>query len=363
MRVRIHHLSMGFRSIRGHVSALKDISMEIENGEFFVLLGPSGSGKSTLLNLISGLETPTQGEIWFDGMLAASHAKGVCLSPKERNVAFVFQSYALYPHMNVFQNIAFPLKIRGTVRERIRESVERTASLLEISDLLSAKPGELSGGQRQRVAIARAIVRHPNIFLLDEPLSNLDPQLRLSMRTELKKIQRSLGVTTIYVTHDQTEAMSLGDRIAVLRSGEIEQIGTPDELYESPRNPFVAAFIGSPSMNLIRVPFSEEKGGFFILIAGNRLQIPQDKSGALKELNERECTLGIRPEHILITPKETDSSIETEVISVESLGRDKVILVARDDVRLYLLSDEKGIKEGDRIRIELDLNYAHIFKA
>jgi multiple sugar transport system ATP-binding protein len=225
MRVRIHHLSKGFRSIRGNVFALRDISMEIENGEFFVLLGPSGSGKSTLLNLISGLETPTHGEIWFDRMLVASHAKGVSLSPKERNVAFVFQSYALYPHMNVFENIAFPLKIRGTERGGIRESVERTASLLEISDLLSAKPGELSGGQRQRVAIARAIVRHPNIFLLDEPLSNLDPQLRLSMRTELKKIQRSLGVTTIYVTHDQTEAMSLGDRIAVLRNGEIEQTG------------------------------------------------------------------------------------------------------------------------------------------
>jgi multiple sugar transport system ATP-binding protein len=326
------------------------------------LLGPSGSGKSTLLNLISGLETPTHGEIWFDRMLVASQEKGVCLSPKERNVAFVFQSYALYPHMNVFENIAFPLKIRGTKRERIRESVERTASLLEISDLLSSKPGELSGGQRQRVAIARAIVRHPNIFLLDEPLSNLDPQLRLSMRTELKKIQRSLGVTTVYVTHDQTEAMSLGDRIAVLRNGEIEQIGTPDELYERPQNPFVAGFIGSPSMNLIRVSFREEKGKFFVLIAGIRLRMPQDKSSTLKDLNERECILGIRPEHILIKPKKTETSIETEVISLESLGRDKVLLVAKDDCRLYLLSDEKGFKEGDRIRIELDLNHAHIFK-
>ena len=227
MRLLIDSLAKRYKSLRGPVFALNGVSLEIEDGEFFVLLGPSGSGKSTLLNLISGLEKPTMGDIWFDGSLVASGSKKVFWSPRDRNVAFVFQSYALYPHLNVFENIAFPLRIKGVKKAQVKRAVEETASKLEISGLLCAKPGELSGGQRQRVAIARAIVRRPSTFLLDEPLSNLDPQLRFTMRSELKDLQRNLGITTVYVTHDQIEAMSLGDRIAVLRDGGIEQIGAP----------------------------------------------------------------------------------------------------------------------------------------
>ncbi|MGD2073839.1 MAG: ATP-binding cassette domain-containing protein, partial [Gammaproteobacteria bacterium] len=224
-------------------TAVRDISLTIGDGEFFILVGPSGCGKSTLLNMIVGLENVTEGEVRVGGQRMNE------VDAKDRNMAMVFQSYAIYPHMTVRENMAFPLRLAKVPKSQIAERVKRAAEILELSPLLDRKPASLSGGQRQRVAMGRAMVREPQAFLLDEPLSNLDAKLRVQMRTEIARLQRRLGTTTLYVTHDQTEAMTLGDRIAVLRRGELQQVGTPRELYERPRNLFVAGFIGSPAMN------------------------------------------------------------------------------------------------------------------
>lgn len=341
MKLRLINLTKKFMSLRGIVTAVNDIELEIKEGEFFVLLGPSGCGKSTVLNLVAGLEKPTSGEIWFGERLAASGEKRICLTPKERNVAFVFQSYALYPHLSVFENIAFPLRVTGEDTARIKESVERVGSMLRISNLLAVRPGELSGGQRQRVAIARAIVRHPNIFLLDEPLSNLDAQLRASTRDELKRLQRELGVTTIYVTHDQVEALTLGDRIALLKDGRLEQIGTPEELYEKPVNVFAAKFIGSPSMNIF-------------------------ESGS--------STFGIRPEDIHITRLDSfpqmgegngvfhvDRPFKAKIDLIESMGRERLIHLVVGGQRFSALTADARFKEGELVELELDLKKLHIF--
>ncbi len=236
---------------RGRIRALATLDLTVEPGAFFVLVGPSGCGKSTLLNIIAGIENPSAGDIWIGDRQVMSVAAKKFLPPRRRDVAMVFQSYALYPHMTVFANIAFPLKIAGVDRRDIDNRVRAAAATLEIENLLDARPAELSGGQRQRVALGRAIVRRPRVLLLDEPLSNLDALLRTSMRGELKQIQRRLAVTTIYVTHDQTEAMTLGDRIAVLKDGRLQQTGTPEEIYHRPANSFVAGFIGTLPMNLL----------------------------------------------------------------------------------------------------------------
>ncbi len=225
--------------------AVRDASFTVHDGELFILVGPSGCGKSTLLNLIVGLESPTAGELYLDGRPLSG------VDPKDRDMAMVFQSYALYPHLTVADNLAFPLKLRGLPKAEIQSRVSETAALLGIGDLLGRRPQNLSGGQRQRVAMGRAMVRRPKVFLLDEPLSNLDAQLRALMRVELASLQRRLGTTTVYVTHDQTEAMTLGDRVAILRAGEVQQVGTPREVYARPANLFVASFIGTPTMNLI----------------------------------------------------------------------------------------------------------------
>ena len=371
MNLKLINLTKKFFSLRGEIIALEDINLEIQDKEFFVLLGPSGCGKSTLLNLIAGLEKPTTGEIWYDNRLVASAKKRVFHTPKERNVAFVFQSYALYPHLNVFENIAFPLRIVRTKKSIIKEAVEKVAFTLEISTLLPAKPGELSGGQRQRVAIARAIVRHPTVFLLDEPLSNLDAQLRVVMRAELKNLQRKLGITTIYVTHDQVEAMTLGDRIAILRDGKLEQIGTPNELYERPINTFVATFIGSPPMNLLETSFIEQEGIFYVIIGDRKVRMPEDKTKDLKKLKEKSCILGIRPEHIYISrvsmrsgetsPSKASQTFKAKIGSLEPLGREMLVHILLDNYRLSVLTGETGFKEGEIVDIELDLRKAHIF--
>ena len=236
--VSLRNITKKFFTVRrGTVEALKGINIEIEAGSFFVLLGPSGCGKSTLLNIIAGIERPSEGEIDFGNKTVVSVKQKIFLSPRERDVAMVFQSYALYPHLSVRENISFPLKIAKMNKIEIEKKVGKAADILEINEILEAKPGELSGGQRQRVALGRAIVREPNVLLLDEPLSNLDAMLRITMRSELKAIQRELNLTTIYVTHDQTEAMSLGDSIAVLKEGKVQQIGTPYEVYSKPGEP------------------------------------------------------------------------------------------------------------------------------
>jgi len=364
MRIQLIGLSKEFVSARGSTFAAKEIDLEILEGEFFVLLGPSGCGKSTVLNLIAGLEKPTRGEIRFDDRLVACAERKVFVTPRERNIAMVFQSYALYPHLSVSGNIAFPLEIAGEEKKAIREAVEGVASMLGITDLLAARPGELSGGQRQRVAIARALVRHPAVFLMDEPLSNLDAQLRASTRTELKGLQRRLGITTVYVTHDQVEAMSLGDRIAVLRGGRLEQVGMPDELYENPLNTFVASFIASPPMNLLKVRLEHEGGRCLVRMGDRELTVPAGVAALFEGLEPGEWILGIRPEHIRIRPDDGSQVIKGQVQIVESIGREILLHVAIGTQKLLVLTDERRFTEahpGDWLEVELDLKRAHIF--
>ena len=362
MKVFLKNLTKRFLSLRGETQAVNKIDLEIKDKEFFVLLGPSGSGKSTLLNLIAGLEKPSTGKILFNEKLVASSDERLFLTPRERNVAFVFQSYALYPHLNVFENIAFPLRVQKIRDDKIKESVKKAANTLEISDLLQDKPGELSGGQRQRVAIARAIVRQPSLFLLDEPLSNLDPQLRLSTRKELKDLQRKLGITTVYVTHDQLEAMSLGDRIAVLKDGRLVQVGTPEELYEKPVNTFVASFIGSPGMNLITTTFFEDNGVFWAHIGKEKLRMPENKNEKFWKLSSKKCVLGIRPEHISINPTKAEQGLKGKINSIEPLGRDELVYVSMDEVGFSVLMGKKDLKVGDMVEVEFEIGKVHVFE-
>lgn len=362
MKVRIVNLTKKFFSLRGEIVVLNNISLEIRDKEFFVLLGPSGCGKTTVLNLVAGLDRPNGGEIFFEDMLVASAQRKVFLTPKERNIAFVFQSYALYPHLNVFENIAFPLRIVGTKDHIVKEAVKKAASTLEISNLLLVKPAELSGGQRQRVAIARAIVREPNIFLLDEPLSNLDAQLRIFMRAELKNLQKRLGITTIYVTHDQVEAMSMGDRVALLTKARIEQLGTPQELYENPVNSFVGRFIGTPPMNLFRASLLDESGVYYIMAGRIKLKVSDEKIGALKKIKADHFTLGIRPEHILINPVKPIHPLKAKIRSLEPRGKEVLLHLILDEQRLSALSAYEGFKEDDIVNIDLNLKKSHIFE-
>lgn len=343
--IQIQDLSKEFFSLRGKTIALRDINLEIEQGTLFVLLGPSGCGKTTLLNIVAGLEKPTTGEIWIAERLAASSRKRTFLTPRERNVAMVFQSYALYPHLNVFENIAFPLKIAKRDKTEICRSVERVADMLEISHLLRSKPSELSGGQKQRVAIGRAIVRRPYLLLLDEPLSNLDAQLRVNMRGELKQLQRQLGVTTLYVTHDQTEAMTLGDRIAVIKDGELQQVGKPDDIYNNPENIFVARFVGTPPMNLLN---SE-----ILKVAERKLKISD-------RIAESEAILGVRPEHIRIN--DAEGIFHARISLIESLGVEALLHLQIEKYELLArVSGNSSFKEGDPVRVGFDKKNIHIF--
>ena len=298
--------------------AVNDVSLEIADGEFMILVGPSGSGKSTLLRMIVGLEDVTAGEVRIAGQRVNEKP------PRDRNLAMVFQNYALYPHLTVFENIAFPLRLRSLPEEEVRRRVAEAAGILELTDHLDRKPSQLSGGQRQRVAMGRAIVREADAFLFDEPLSNLDAQLRGQMRTEITRIQQRLGVTTVYVTHDQVEAMTLGDRVAVLRKGLLQQVDTPRALYERPVNLFVAGFIGSPSMNLI--PATLEGRRLVLPFAGFDLARDVAASG-------REVIAGIRPEHledaasIEPTARESGVTFEVKVEVVEWLGAEQFAYV------------------------------------
>lgn len=328
--------------------AVKDLSLTIADGEFVILVGPSGCGKSTTLNMIAGLEPITSGELRIAGERVNERA------PKDRDIAMVFQSYALYPHMTVRQNIAFPLMLAKTDKAEIAAKVEKTAKILDLNELLDRKPGQLSGGQRQRVAMGRAIVRSPKAFLMDEPLSNLDAKLRVQMRTEIARLQRRLGTTTVYVTHDQTEAMTLGDRVVVMLAGVAQQIGTPDELYNRPANLFVAGFIGSPAMNFF--PASITDVG--VELPFGEVVLPQEVSDRLARERPADIIVGVRPERI------GDASLldgyariraltfEVTVDLVESLGADKFVHFtlegagARAD-QLAELVDDSGLAENE----------------
>jgi multiple sugar transport system ATP-binding protein len=300
-------------------NAVRDASLVIHDGEFFILVGPSGCGKSTLLNMIVGLEEVSSGELRVDGRRVND------VDPRDRNMAMVFQNYALYPHLSVRENIAFPLRMKKLPAAEIERRVAETAAILELGELLERKPGSLSGGQRQRVAMGRAIVREPVAFLLDEPLSNLDARLRAQMRTEIARLQRRLGTTTIYVTHDQTEAMTLGDRVAVMRAGVIQQTGTPRELYERPRNLFVAGFLGSPAMNVLPAEFRD--GRIRLPLPGASLMPP---AGARLPADPGHLVAGIRPEHFQLAEAGVDvegepAGFEVNVEMAEWLGADLLV--------------------------------------
>ena len=338
--ISIKGISKEFHTLRGKVIALNNINLEVDPATFFVLLGPSGCGKSTLLNIVAGIEKPTAGEIQIGENPVVSAGKRIFLSPRERNVAMVFQSYALYPHLNVFDNIAFPLKIAKITKTDIRSQVERVAEILEIPQLLKAKPSELSGGQRQRVAIGRAIVRQPQVLLLDEPLSNLDAKLRVTMRAELKQLQRQLGMTTLYVTHDQVEAMNLGDEIAVMDDGQIMQVGSPIDIYHRPVNTFVASFVGTPAMNLLD---------------GSILQHAKKKLPIIREYNPDEILIGIRPEHIRICDENDPADFEAKITMIGSQGSENVLYLTIDSHTMIAKSSRMTAgTEGDIVAINFD---------
>jgi multiple sugar transport system ATP-binding protein len=325
--------SVGLRSVSkafsDEVEAVRDVSLEIRDGEFIVLVGPSGSGKSTLLRLIAGLERPTAGDILIGDRVVTT------LRPKSRDIAMVFQNYALYPHMNVRQNLAFSLEIRRVSKDEVERRVQDVARTLGLGTLLKRKPAELSGGQRQRVAMGRAMVRDPQVLLLDEPLSNLDAALRVEMRTELKRIHYAIGTTSVYVTHDQVEAMTLGDRVAVLRGGQLQQIATPLEIYRRPANVFVAAFIGSPAMNLVEATVSSDR-----FVAGG-YELPLPPGADLNAYEGRKVILGIRPNDFVDAGISGDHrpTIETVIDLVEELGPEVHLDVRLDPSR----TGEEGI--------------------
>ncbi len=302
--------------------AVKEVDLEMADGEFVVLVGPSGSGKSTVLRMIAGLEEITSGTIRIGERVVND------LSPTERDIAMVFQNYALYPHMTVFDNMAFALKLRKVPKDEIERRVRDAADLLSITELLGRKPRQLSGGQRQRVAMGRAIVREPKAFLMDEPLSNLDAKLRVQMRSEIARLHHRLGTSTVYVTHDQVEAVTMADRVAVLRDGELQQFGTPDELYEKPVNVFVAAFIGSPAMNLVAARVVSADGGVAVSFGSHRLELPPVVARSLAGHQDREVILGLRPEDIEdpeFAAFDGNARLEVTVDVVENLGAEKVV--------------------------------------
>lgn len=343
-KVTIKNIKKDFFTLRrGKIHALKDINLEIDAGSFFVILGPSGCGKSTLMNIIAGIEKPTSGEIIIGENTVVSVEKKINMTPKQRDAAMVFQSYALYPHMTVFENISFPLRIAKIPKEEIKGKVAEAAEMLEIHDLLNAKPSELSGGQRQRVALGRAIVRQPNVLLLDEPLSNLDALLRTSMRAQLKVLQKNIKVTTIYVTHDQIEAITLGDKVAVLNSGDVQQTGTPDEIYNNPANLFTAQFIGTPPMNIVD---------------GSKAPALLQK---LKLKSERfdKLLIGIRPENIHISNK---GLLEGKVNLVSNMGSENIIYVGTADTEILVKANkETEVKEGNNVKLNFERKNLFIF--
>jgi multiple sugar transport system ATP-binding protein len=290
--------------------AVNDLNLEVEDGEFMVLVGPSGCGKTTALRMVAGLEEITGGQLRIGDRVVND------VEPQKRDIAMVFQNYALYPHMSVFDNIAFPLESQRMPKSEIKERVQRTAGLLGLEEQLKRRPRNLSGGQRQRVAMGRAIVRQPQVFLMDEPLSNLDAKLRVQMRAEITRLQHELGVTTIYVTHDQVEAMTMGDRIAVMRKGVLQQHGKPEELYDHPANLFVATFIGSPAMNLFRGTLATENGGLTLVVGEQRLPLGARAVDALGAYRDRKVAVGIRPEHLL-DPATGDGALPRLRVDVE----------------------------------------------
>lgn len=315
-KVVCEHLEKRF----GQVVAIHDFNLDIQDNEFIVIVGPSGCGKSTLLRMIAGLERQTAGNIYIGGQLVNDRP------PRERNIAMVFQNYALYPHMNVYDNMAFALKMHHTPKEQIAARVKEAAAILGISEYLQRKPRELSGGQRQRVALGRAIVREPAVFLMDEPLSNLDAKLRVQMRTEITKLHKRLHATTVYVTHDQIEAMTMADRIVVMKDGVVQQIAPPQDIYDRPANQFVAGFIGTPPMNFLPCQVQPGEGGIRLVGSDLQLILPDSLTASLAPHVGKTLNLGIRPEHVALSPGETRHA--TAIVEVvEPMGAENFLHV------------------------------------
>ena len=344
-----------------NVTAVEDFNLEIKDKEFIVLVGPSGCGKSTTLRMIAGLEEISEGELIIDGRVVND------VAPKDRDIAMVFQSYALYPHMTVYENMAFSLKLKKVPKDEIDRKVREAAEILDITQYLGRKPKALSGGQRQRVAIGRAIVRDPKVMLMDEPLSNLDAKLRNQMRAEIIKLRERIDTTFIYVTHDQTEAMTLGDRIVIMKDGFIQQIGTPQEVFAHPYNLFVAGFIGSPQMNFFDAKLLKKDGKYAVELGSLIVELSEDKQAALTANNveEQEVTLGVRPEHISLA----DSGIEAKIdvgemmgstvhLHVTAIGRDVVLVVSTMNMTGAEIAQ---LTAGTVVNFAFNGNICHVF--
>ena len=361
-----------YKRYPGGVVAVSDFNLEIKDKEFIIFVGPSGCGKSTTLRMVAGLEEISEGEIFIGDRLVND------VAPKDRDIAMVFQNYALYPHMTVYDNMAFGLKLRKTPKEEIKRRVEEAARILDIAHLLERKPKALSGGQRQRVALGRAIVREPKVFLLDEPLSNLDAKLRAQMRTEISKLHQRLGTTFIYVTHDQTEAMTMGTRIVVMKSGLIQQVDTPNTLYTRPCNLFVAGFIGSPQMNFIECKLLKEGNDFFVEFGSEdtktragikyKIKLPAEKNkdDVLLPYVDKEVIMGIRPENIHNEPglieEFKDGLIEADVEVTELMGAETYLYMNCEGQALNArVSPANTAKPGDRIEVAMETAKIHLF--
>lgn len=356
--LRIENLTKKY----GNVKALDDFSLEIKSGEFMVLLGPSGCGKTTAIRCIAGLIDPSNGQIYIDEELVND------IPPKSRDIAMVFQNYALYPHMSVYDNIAFPLKMRKKSKLYTEEKINEVANLLGVMDLLNRKPKELSGGQMQRVALGRALVREPKVFLMDEPLSNLDAKLRMYMRTEIKKLQKKVGITTLYITHDQIEAMSMADKIAVMNSGLLQQVGTPQEIYNRPSNTFVAGFVGSPSMNFLECNLIKHTTTIHLESNGISFKLPNTGTGSShpKPLPKK-ITIGIRPKDINVLSDGNedlaDIKMKGEITFTEMLGDDSIIEVKMGSslIKVANTNSTLDLSIGSVIMLGTSYNKIHFF--
>ena len=348
MKVNIDNLSKTF----GDVIGVENLTLHIDDGEFVAFLGPSGCGKTTTLLTLAGIYKPTDGVIRFGDRIVNQ------VQPKDRNIGMVFQSYALYPHMTVFQNIAYPLKLKKVSKTAQNERVRQVANVMGIGELLDRRPGQLSGGQQQRVALGRALVKEPDILLFDEPLSNLDARLRLTMRGEIKHLQKDLGITSIYVTHDQVEAMTMADRIAVMNGGLLQAFDSPDELYDRPKTLFVAGFVGNPPMNFLNVEVSQSNGGFVAEAESLQLPVPAER-GASSASYAGAVVMGIRPEDIQITD---EGDVAGEIFVVEPLGREDLIDVRVGQHSFILLANtESQHQAGERVQLKFDMEQVQFF--
>ena len=351
-----------YKIYTGNVTAVSDFNLDIEDKEFIVLVGPSGCGKSTTLRMVAGLEEISKGELYIGDKLVND------VAPKDRDIAMVFQNYALYPHMTVFDNMAFGLKLRKVPKDQIKAKVEAAAKILDIAHLLNRKPKALSGGQRQRVALGRAIGREPKVFLFDEPLSNLDAKLRVAMRTEITKLHQRLQTTFIYVTHDQTEAMTMGDRIVVMRDGVIQQVDTPQNLYDYPCNIFVAGFIGSPQMNFLDGTLQKNGDTYVIDLDGTVIPLPQEKTadGKLAAYVGKSLKVGIRPEDMKddeeFLEKHPSSHIDTEVEVSELMGAEIYLYLTYKGQNLMArVAPTSKSRRGDKVTMAMDTHKIHLF--